>query len=96
MFLKKCPPSYVFNEISLGEDLQEKTDLSWRLLEVFVWIGFTLGLTGYLRLYLQVRGPPKRVSSICEQQQVTGTIFFSSFVPCSPTAARSFNNRTEE
>lgn len=40
---------YVFNEILLGELVHCVEDLSWRIGEVVVWFGFTLGIVGYFR-----------------------------------------------
>lgn len=40
------------NEMLLGEQVHTTKDLSWRVLEVLVWGGFFLGVTGYLRMYI--------------------------------------------
>lgn len=44
--------AFCVNEILLGEQVQETTDMSWRIVEVFVWFGFCLGMFGYFRVYL--------------------------------------------
>lgn len=44
---------YVINEILLGERVSTETDVSWRLNEVLVWTGFTIGIFGYFRVFLK-------------------------------------------
>lgn len=82
---------YVFNEIFLGERVHGETDVSWRLGEVFVWTGFSIGLLGYLRILL------KSLERDCLDNREQIQQFKASFVdPSSTPAERRWSKNSVE